>query len=221
MKKVVMVTGGTGGIGKKIIARLEDSYEIIAPSRIELDLSSEESVEKYVLEMSKHQVDILINNAAIQKINSLERISMKEFHELLQVNLVSAFTLSVNFSQGMKKRRFGRIVNMSSIWSFLAKENRTVYAASKSGLNSITRSLAIELGRHNVLVNAIAAGYVGTKMTYMNNTEKDLQEIISRIPLQRLSDPKEIAECVAFLCSENNSYMTGQVLIVDGGYSCY
>jgi 3-oxoacyl-[acyl-carrier protein] reductase len=120
----------------------------------------------------------------------------------------------------MMERRYGRIVNISSIWSVVSKPRRITYSASKSGLNGLTRTLAVELAPHNILVNAVAPGFVLTEMTRQNNTEADLDAICRTIPAQRLAQPEEIAEVVAFLCSEANSYLTGQTLLVDGGFTC-
>jgi 3-oxoacyl-[acyl-carrier protein] reductase len=120
----------------------------------------------------------------------------------------------------MKSNRYGRIVNISSIWSVVAKEGRLAYTASKSALNGATRTLAVELGEHGILVNTIAPGYVNTELTSQNNSSEQLRLIRNNIPLKRLAEPNEIAQIAAFLCSEKNSYMTGQVLVADGGYVC-
>jgi 3-oxoacyl-[acyl-carrier protein] reductase len=120
----------------------------------------------------------------------------------------------------MMNRRFGRIVNISSIWSAVSKHARVSYTISKSGVNGMTRALAVELAPFNVLVNAVAPGYVNTELTKQNNTEEQLETIRNTIPVKRLAEPNEIAEVVAFLCSERNTYLTGQVIIVDGGFTC-
>jgi 3-oxoacyl-[acyl-carrier protein] reductase len=140
--------------------------------------------------------------------------------DTLQINLVAPLRLVRGLVAGMMARRYGRIVNISSIWSVVSKPHRITYAASKSGLNGLTRTLAVELAPHNILVNAVAPGYVLTEMTRQNNTEADLEAIRRTIPAQRLAGPDEIAEVVAFLCSEANSYLTGQTLLVDGGFTC-
>ena len=140
--------------------------------------------------------------------------------ETLQINLVAPVLLTKLVAERMKANRYGRIVNISSIWSVVAKERRLAYAASKSAMSGVTRTLALELGQYGVLVNSIAPGYVNTELTSQNNSPEQIKNICSNIPLERLAEPEEIAEVAAFLCSRKNSYMTGQVLVVDGGYVC-
>ena len=120
----------------------------------------------------------------------------------------------------MIRKKSGKIVNISSVWSLVSKPGRTVYASSKAALNSVTKSIAVEVAPHNILVNAIAPGFVDTKLTRQNNTEEEIRMIESKIPLGRLAQTKEIAELALFLCSDKNSYMTGQTILVDGGYTC-
>ncbi len=120
----------------------------------------------------------------------------------------------------MLDAKFGRIVNISSIWSVVSKPSRLTYTISKSGLNGLTRAVAVESASHNVLINTIAPGYVNTEMTVQNNTKKELAAIRESIPMGRLAEPVEIAEIVAFLCSGRNTYLTGQVIVADGGFTC-
>lgn len=120
----------------------------------------------------------------------------------------------------MQKNRFGRILNISSLWSIVSRVGRTSYAMSKAALNGMTRSLALELAPYNILVNAVAPGYVLTDLTRQNNSAVELDAIRKTIPLQRLAEPQEIANVVAFLCSEQNTYLTGQTIVVDGGFTC-
>jgi 3-oxoacyl-[acyl-carrier protein] reductase len=140
--------------------------------------------------------------------------------ETLQVNLLAPMQLIKGVANQMMARRFGRIVNISSIWSVVSKKRRLTYSASKAALNGMTRALAIELAPHNILINAVAPGYVNTELTRQNNSEQDINVIKETIPLQRLAEPNEIAETVFFLCSERNTYITGQVITVDGGFTC-
>ena len=118
----------------------------------------------------------------------------------------------------MKERKYGRILNISSIWSIVSKEKRSIYSASKSGLDGLTRTLALELAPFNILVNSVAPGYVNTGMIQQYNSKKELEKIKEIIPLNRFAEPDEIAELIKFLSSEKNSYITGQIIPIDGGY---
>lgn len=218
--KTALVTGTSRGIGAQIASRFRhEGANVLTPSRKELDLSSNESIDKYLSELNE-SVDIIVNNAGMQKIGSTESLSAQDFHEILQVNLVAPFRLISFLTQKMKGKKYGRIVNISSIWGTVAKEGRAIYSASKAGLDGLTRSLALELAPYNILVNGVALGYVMTDMTTRNNTEEELMKIKNLIPLKRLAQPNEIVEYVTFLCSEKNSYVTGQIIAIDGGYLC-
>jgi 3-oxoacyl-[acyl-carrier protein] reductase len=139
---------------------------------------------------------------------------------MMQVNLTAPALLAQGLVGGMRARRWGRIVNVSSVFSQVTKEKRAAYSSSKAGLNGLTRTLAVELGPDNILVNSIAPGYVDTELTKRNNPPQDLAAIARTIPLRRLAQTDEIARCAAFLCSEDNTYLTGQTIVVDGGFTC-
>jgi len=215
-----LITGGSRGIGKAIVSKfLENSVEVIAPNRKELDLSSDISIEEFSNKF-KTQIDVLVNNAGINDISLLENLSDSRLLDVLNINLVAPIKLIRNLLPLLKESKNARIVNISSIWSVVSKEGRSIYSISKSGLNAFTRSLALELGNIPVLVNSVAPGYVNTELTMKNNTLFELEKIKNLIPLKRLADPEEIAELVYFLSTPQNSYLTGQVIIVDGGYTC-
>ena len=219
-KRVALVTGASRGIGAAIAAALEKAgATVLAPSRSEMDLSNIPSIEHY-LSSVPGPIDILVNNAGINTLAGLEELDPEGIADMLQLNFVTPLLLTKLVAEKMKKNHYGRIANISSIWSVVAKERRVVYSAAKSAMNGVTRTLALELGGHGILVNAIAPGYVNTELTCKNNSAEQLRQICDNIPLQRLAEPEEIAEIVTFLCSEKNSYMTGQVLVVDGGYVC-
>jgi NAD(P)-dependent dehydrogenase (short-subunit alcohol dehydrogenase family) len=218
--KTALITGASRGIGAAIATRLQDEgLRVISPSSKVLDLSSTISIDTYLSQVTD-PIDILINNAGINRLGSIDEISGKDFEEVIQVNLLGHFRLTQGLIKGMKARRYGRIVNISSIWSYVSRERRVTYSAAKAGLNGLTRALALELAPYDILVNAVAPGYVNTDLTKKNNTPEALERIAEEIPLGRLGEPSEIAECVAFLCSPKNSYMTGQVIVLDGGYLC-
>lgn len=218
--RVALITGASRGIGAATAELFKKAgARVLTPSRSELDLSDNSSIERYISSV-EDSIDILVNNAGINFLAGLEELDQEVLGQTLQVNLVAPLILTQLVAKKMKANRYGRVVNISSIWSVVAKERRLAYAASKSAMNGVTRTLAIELGEHGILVNAIAPGYVNTELTNQNNSPEQIQLISNSIPLHRLAEPAEIAEMAAFLCSEKNSYMTGQVLVVDGGYVC-
>jgi NAD(P)-dependent dehydrogenase (short-subunit alcohol dehydrogenase family) len=218
-RKTALVTGASRGLGKVFAEQLvKDGMRVLTPDHQELDLLSNMSIDQYVSSLAE-PIGILVNNAGINRINQTA-FSDPDLEDTLQVNLIGPMRLARGLIPGMIERRYGRIVNISSIWSIVARPGRITYAISKSGLNGYTRSLAVDLAPYNILVNAVAPGYVNTELTRQNNTEQDLQLICEAIPMKRLAEPIEIARLVSFLCSEENSYLTGQCLVIDGGYTC-
>jgi len=218
--KIALVTGASRGIGKSIKEVLsKDGIEIISPNRNELDLSSSESIDKFLSQTSA-DIDIIINNAGILKVGEHNEFSSDDFHEILQVNVVAPFKIISGFVEKMKIHSFGRIVNISSVWGQKSKKGRTLYSSSKAALDALTRSLAIEFASYNILINSVAPGYIETDMLKQCNTEEELSIIRDTIPMKRFGKKIEIAELVRFLSSEYNSYITGQVFTIDGGYTC-
>ena len=215
-----LITGASKGIGSEIAEVLKgNGIEVICPSHAELDLSDNKSVDRYLAGL-KMGIDILINNAGINPLADIANLDDNNIEEALRVNLISPLRLIRGLLPQMIKNRYGRIISLSSIWSMVSKPKRIIYAISKSGINAMTRSLAVELAPHNILVNAVAPGFVDTELTRKNNPPQELDKIKSNIPLGRLAEQKEIAELVWFLCSEKNSYITGQTIVIDGGYTC-
>ena len=217
--KTALITGASRGIGKSIKEVLNSNgIKIVSPSRNELDLSSSESIDKFLSQMSE-DIDIIINNAGILKVGKHTELSSDDFHEILQVNVVAPFRIISGFVEKMKIRNFGRIVNISSVWGQKSKEGRTLYSSSKAALDALTRSLAIEFASYDILINSVAPGYIETEMLKQCNTEDELNIIRDTIPMKRFGKKIEIAELVKFLTSENNSYITGQIFTIDGGYT--
>ncbi|MBS1984652.1 MAG: SDR family oxidoreductase [Bdellovibrionales bacterium] len=218
--KLALVTGGSRGLGKAMCELLSArGVQVVAPGREELDLSSSASIDAFLKTPVAGKIDILINNAGINNPEAIEQISDKNWQETLQINLTAPLKLIQGVAPGMKARGWGRIVNVSSVFSVVTREKRAAYSAVKSGLNGLTRTAAVELAPFGILVNSIAPGYVDTDLTRKNNPPEVLEKIIQTIPARRLAKPNEIVETVAFLVSEANGYLTGQTVVVDGGFS--
>ena len=219
--RTVFLTGGARGIGAAIREELVTAgYAVISPSREELDLASKDSVEAYLKDHSDIAVDVLINNAGMNVPEKISEISWDNWNKTLQTNLSSAVRLIQFLAPGMSARGYGRILNTSSILGLVTKEGRAAYSMTKAALNALTRSAALEFGAGGVLVNSLAPGYVDTELTRKNNSPEALASIIRSIPLGRMADPKELARVAGFLVSEQNTYLTGQTIVVDGGFTC-
>ena len=219
-KRTALVTGASRGIGKSIKeSLLDEQIEVISPSRNELDLSVPESISSFLANLST-PIDILVNNAGILKVGKHNDLSSSDFQEILQVNVIAPFEIISGVVESMKQKKFGRIVNISSIWGQISREGRSLYSSSKAALDALTKSFALEFGPYNILINSVAPGYVDTELIKKHNTDLELAEIKKTIPLQRFAKKNEISNLVKFLCSEDNSYVTGQIITIDGGYVC-
>ena len=217
--KIALVTGGSRGIGKAICELFaHNGIKVIAPSRAELDLTSDKSIYNY-FDSLKSEIHILVNNAGINPLAEIGNIKFEDARQAIDINFWAPVIITDIIAGKMKKNGYGRIVNISSIWSIISKKDRGIYAASKAAINSFTRTSAVELAPYNILINAVAPGYVNTELTKQNNSAEQIAVIKSVIPLKRLAEPNELAELVHFLCSEKNSYLTGQTIIADGGFS--
>lgn len=206
----ILVTGGSGGIGKSIVKKFNKAgHVVVAPSRDELDLSK-----KVIL--SDIQFDAVINNAGINPLKNITEISDQE---VMKVNYDAPLQIIQQCLPYMVKQKFGRIVNIGSIWIEIAKSKRAAYSASKSALHALTQALTAEYADSNILTNTVSPGFIGTDLTYQNNTEQELNGLIKNVPVQRLGQPDEVADLVYYL-TVNNNFITGQNIIIDGGYTC-
>ncbi len=236
MAKTAVVTGGTRGIGKAISVKLNQiGYNVIAnyakneaaaeAFRAETGLEARSwdvcSYEECETELKKIEdelgpIDVLINNAGVTRDVPFHKMTADQWHVVLQTDLSSVFNMTRPLINGMREREYGRIINISSVNAQKGQFGQTNYSAAKSGLLGFTRSLALETAKKGITVNAVAPGYVATDM--LNGlSEKVLSSIIGQIPMCRLGNPEEIAECVAFLASEQASFITGSVLSANGG----
>jgi len=219
--RTVFLTGGARGIGAAIRQELVTAgYAVLSPSREELDLASKDSVEAYLRKHADLSADVLINNAGMNVPEKISKISWDTWSKTLQTNLTSAVRLIQFLAPGMSSRGYGRILNTSSILGIVTKEGRAAYSMTKAALNALTRSAALEFGAGGVLVNSLAPGYVDTELTRKNNSPEELASITRSIPLGRMADPQELAKVAGFLVSDQNTYLTGQTVVVDGGFTC-
>ena len=219
MGKSVFITGASRGIGLATAKKFTQAgYTIIAPTRSEMDLSSPESIRSY-FEQENLNVDCIVNNAGINPLANIEDVEDSDLNETLAVNLVAPMLILKALVPFMKERRYGRIINISSIWGVVSKEKRVVYSTAKNGLHGITNTLAVELGPFNILVNTVCPGFTNTELTKKNVAPEEAQKLALYIPVGRFAEPDEIASIIYFLGSEQNTYITGQKIVVDGGFT--
>tara|TARA_R110002110_G_scaffold139260_2_gene325817 strand:+ start:151 stop:786 length:636 start_codon:yes stop_codon:yes gene_type:complete len=206
----ILVTGGSRGIGKSIVDRfLSLGHEVYFPTRDEIDLSCD-------IVLPDTEFDVIINNAGINPIAAFDQVD----HDMvMKINYFSPRSIIEQCLPYMISKKFGRIINIGSIWIDLAKQNRSAYSASKNALHSITMSLTAEYANYNILSNTVSPGFIGTDLTFKNNTDEELETIVSGIPIGRLGTPDEISKLVYFLAIDN-TFICGQNIVVDGGYLC-
>jgi len=216
--KNILVTGGSGGIGKSIV-NLFSQYKgkVISINSNHADFSKNDDI--YQMLNNLPEIDICVNCAGINKINSLGNIQEKDFDKIMQVNVKAPFLISQYVSKFMKKRGKGKIVNIASIWGDKTIEERLCYTTSKSALIGMTKTLAVELAKDNIQVNTVSPGFTDTKLTRTILSDNQIKKLLSKVPMNRMANPYEIANIVVFLCSELNTYITGQNIIIDGGFS--
>ncbi|HEX4086563.1 MAG TPA: SDR family oxidoreductase [Chthoniobacteraceae bacterium] len=220
--RTALVTGASRGIGRAIAAEMAAAgWNIVAPSRAELDLGDPASVAAYCKQLRDGEaIDALVNNAGINIINPLADLLEEDLASMIQINVTAPMLLTKAVAPGMARCGWGRILNIGSVFGIVSRSGRAAYSATKAAIIGLTRTSAIELGPQGVLVNALCPGYVETDLTYVNNSPAEIDAIKKTIPVSRLAKPQEIARVAAFLCSEANSYISGQSIIVDGGFTC-
>ena len=234
--KTILITGGTHGIGKQLakdflklngkvictttnIKKLKNKKNL---SFEHLDFNDHLSTRTFFNRIKKiNKIDVLINNAGINKIDTINKIQLEDWHKIHNVNVQGPLFLTKEVSKIMlKKGKGGKIINISSIFGVVSREKRSMYSASKSALLGLTRASALDLSKHNVLVNSVSPGFVNTSLTRKILGKKGMKNIIKEIPIKRMATTKDISNLIIFLCSNYNSYITGQNFIIDGGVTC-
>jgi 3-oxoacyl-[acyl-carrier protein] reductase len=208
------------GTDIKDLERLNEESSDKRTKYIHLDFTSNESVQRFLGFIDKQdRVDVLINNAGVNKIESIDKIEQDDWDWINHVNLRGPFQLTKAVSELMKKQGQGKIVNIASIFGVVSKSKRAAYSTTKWGLVGLTKATALDLASHNILVNAVSPGFVDTDLTRQILGEKEIEKLLDTIPQKRLAVAKEIAKTVIFLASDHNTYITGQNIIVDGGFT--
>ncbi len=188
---------------------------------IEVDFSSMKSLSTFLhILKNKEKIDICVNNAGINYIKEIKEISIDDIQFLHRVNLYAPFLILSSVLENMKKNKWGRVVNIGSLWSILSRKGRALYSSSKYGLMGLTVTAALEYAPFNILINMVSPGFVWTDLSKSTLPQEEKREIEKRIPVGRFANPEDIAHTVLFLCCEMNNYITGQNIIVDGGYIC-
>ncbi len=232
--KTALVTGASRGIGRAIALEFkEKGYSVIGTATSEsgaaelndigiqgyvLDLNSHESIDSFwqKLEDNNQNISLLVNNAGITRDNIVLRMSDEEWSDIMNVHLYGTFQLCKRSLKMMLKSKWGRIINISSASASIGNRGQSNYAAAKAGVEAFTKSLAKEVGKRDITINAVAPGFISTDMTE-NNDGVNEDYLIKEIPLGRFGEPAEVAYLVTFLCSEEASYITGQTIHINGG----
>ena len=240
MQKIAIVTGGARGIGKaitetlaqngiKVIANYNKSKEQAEKLKKELeekniiidiiqaDISKKEECEKIIEYTIKKygKIDILINNAGISKVQLIDEVTEKDWNEMINTNLYSAFCMCQLAVPYMIKEKKGNIINISSVWGIVGASQEILYSITKAGMDGLTKALAKEVGPSNIKVNSIAPGYINTDMN-KEISEEALNRIKEETPLEKIGEPIDIAKCVEWLINDN--FTTGQVISINGGW---
>jgi len=239
--RVVAVSGGSKGLGASIVQSfLEAGYQVASFSRrrtqqvdawhkqypedfffMELDQTDSAACKQFVTEVEGvlGTIEILINNAGVASTSLLALADDESIDTVVDLNLKGTFSLTRQVTRSMLSLDWGRIINISSIIGLSGYRGLSVYGATKAGLDGFTRAMARELGARNITVNSVAPGYLTTEMTEELDSAQSRQ-IVKRTPLGRLGDPQDVTGLILFLCSEKANFITGQVMVVDGGITC-
>jgi 3-oxoacyl-[acyl-carrier protein] reductase len=240
--KTVLITGASRGIGRQIAEdmgrcgarliltcsnekgleefRMASSQNRAAKMCHAVDFRNRQALKKWIAELcSQEKIDVCINNAGTNKIRPIDDVTDDDWDDLTKINLEAPLLITREVSKGMKERRFGRIINIASIFGVISKPKRALYSITKFGLRGLTVASALDLAPYNVLVNSVSPGFVMTELTAKILKPNEMDEIASQVPLGRFAQPEEISKTVLFLASELNTYMTAQNVVIDGGFT--
>lgn len=230
--KTALVTGGTRGIGRAIAERLlRDGADVVITgtrrdgrgpegTRYEAaDFADEQATQELASRVAELGIDILVNNAGINKISPFAEIERADFARIQRVNVTAPFMLCQAVVPTMRARGWGRIVTVSSIFGIVSREQRAAYSTSKFGVDGMTAALAAEVARDGILANCVAPGFIDTDLTRQVLGEEGMAELSAHVPARRPGKPEEVAALVAWLVGPENTYVSGQNLVIDGGFT--
>lgn len=231
--RTCLVTGGTRGIGQAIVESFlaagaiviftgkSSTREVYHPNAIyeSVDFTIDESVALFIKNLDKYKIDVLVNNAGINKIDTFGDIDPEDFIRIQKVNVEGPFRLCKYLAPLMANRNYGRIVNIGSIFGHVSKEKRASYSTAKFAILGMSKALALDYATSNVLVNVVSPGFIDTELTRTVLSSAEIESLKELVPMKRLGTPAEVAKLVTFLSSESNSFINAQNILIDGGFT--